>query len=486
MALQGTLETFSLTEVLRLLGGSSKTGLLAIEGDGGVGNVWFRDGRIVAALSDREQSADPTRVVFDLLRFTVGDFVFDPDAEPDDIHDDAVGAPVDEVIAPAEEMLAQWADVLRVIPSLDLHVRMVPTIDGDSVIVSADQWRVLACLGGGLAADRVADRVGLHSFEAAHLIASLVEDGLVVVEDSPVARETESSEDAHAATDDQFAAGERGGALAGDVPRWDVDSHEAEPAADEDHWATDPIGDHVAIEAEPSFAEAGGDGLRGPETGDEFDLAIEAESDAGEIDALYELLASPADTTAVAEGTPSPAIESMVEPVEASAYDTHPHEGWTATDAGEAPAEDPAGRLEKSLFDAVAASISSIDWAGADASEHDVPPAEASADEVSSFVPEPVADDVPTPAASTFNPLEGLQHLSPKAAAAIEAMARAESGGAEAPVASADAGLALSPIDGLAGGDLAESAMAADDAGGDDGEGLNKNLLLKFLSSAKD
>src|SRR5919106_1274303 len=53
LALQGTLDTFSLPDVLRLLATTAKTGRLRIDGDRGQGSVWLRDGSIVDADADR-------------------------------------------------------------------------------------------------------------------------------------------------------------------------------------------------------------------------------------------------------------------------------------------------------------------------------------------------------------------------------------------------------------------------------------------------
>ena len=44
MALQGTIETFALPEVLRLLGSGAKTGRLRLSGDRGSGSVWIDGG----------------------------------------------------------------------------------------------------------------------------------------------------------------------------------------------------------------------------------------------------------------------------------------------------------------------------------------------------------------------------------------------------------------------------------------------------------
>ena len=78
LALQGTLDTFSLPDVLKLLATTSKTGRLRIDGDRGQGSVWMREGRVVDADADRSVDGAPTdEVVFELLRFGSGSFAFD-------------------------------------------------------------------------------------------------------------------------------------------------------------------------------------------------------------------------------------------------------------------------------------------------------------------------------------------------------------------------------------------------------------------------
>ena len=83
VALSGTLDTFELPDVLRLLASTAKTGRLRITGDRGSGSVWVVGGEIVATelldgvgddhLSDEE-------AVFGMLRFSSGSFTFEADA----------------------------------------------------------------------------------------------------------------------------------------------------------------------------------------------------------------------------------------------------------------------------------------------------------------------------------------------------------------------------------------------------------------------
>ena len=94
MALQGTLETFSLPDVLQLLSSTKKSGCLRVTGDRAEGSVWLADGSIIAATLGDAASTAPTDVVFELLRLETGEFVFDDGGLPDQ-----AGKPVDVATA---------------------------------------------------------------------------------------------------------------------------------------------------------------------------------------------------------------------------------------------------------------------------------------------------------------------------------------------------------------------------------------------------
>lgn len=185
MALQGTLETFSVPEVLRLLSGTHKTGLLELEGDRGAADVWLTEGRIVAARSDREGAGSIEAVLFDLLRFETGSFVFDSDAEPADTDTDT-DIDVEEALAEAEGLLADWREIESVVPSLDHLVRLVDDLDDDSVTITTQQWRTIASIGGGVPGRVLSERLELGEFDVSRRISELVQVGLVEVTDEVV------------------------------------------------------------------------------------------------------------------------------------------------------------------------------------------------------------------------------------------------------------------------------------------------------------
>lgn len=182
MALQGTLETFSVPEVLRLLSTTKKTGVLTLEGDRGAGNVWLADGRIVSVLSAHEQGDKVEAVLFDLLRFGSGSFVFESGTGPDQVSHDA---DVEELLAEAEGLLEEWRAIETVVPSLDVQVHLVDELGRADVTVTADQWRSIALIGSGISARRLAARLDLGEFDACSLIRNLVDDGLVEIADAP-------------------------------------------------------------------------------------------------------------------------------------------------------------------------------------------------------------------------------------------------------------------------------------------------------------
>ncbi len=191
MALQGTLETFTVPDVLRLLATTRKTGLFALEGDRGTGKVWLDEGCIGGVTSDREHGGDIDSVLFDLLRFKTGAFRFVPDEAPPEssaIGDDQDGA-VDHALDRAEQLLVEWREIESVVPSLDAWVRLLPDLHEESVTIEANLWSVLAVLGGGSTGRRVGADLDLGELDACRRLRDLVELGVAEVDTEFVSAE---------------------------------------------------------------------------------------------------------------------------------------------------------------------------------------------------------------------------------------------------------------------------------------------------------
>src|SRR3954467_11322885 len=108
VALQGTLETFALPDVLRLLASTKKTGAYRLDGNRGSGTLWVKEGEVVAGAVDGSPTKDTREVAFELLRYTDGDFVFDADAEAEEGSDPV---DVETLLTDAEKLLSEWKEI---------------------------------------------------------------------------------------------------------------------------------------------------------------------------------------------------------------------------------------------------------------------------------------------------------------------------------------------------------------------------------------
>ncbi len=181
MALHGDLDTFGLADVLQLLSATSKTGCLRVEGDGGQGAVWVRDGLVTTASTDRVPEAPLDEIVCDLLRQRSGTYTFEVD-ERSPVVDQP--EPAHELLDRAETLLAEWHELEEVVPSLDHRVGMVEHLpDGEQVVVTANQWHALVAVGQGCTVAELAGTLGLTELHALRTVNGLVAAGLATVGD---------------------------------------------------------------------------------------------------------------------------------------------------------------------------------------------------------------------------------------------------------------------------------------------------------------
>lgn len=185
MALQGTLDTFELPDVLRLLASTGKTGWLRVDSDRGTGEVVLVEGHVVG-IDPPAPAGDPAEALFELLRAREGSFGFEP-AEPGDLAGAAGGErhDVETLLRQAEDLLAAWREVAAVVPSTAMWVALVPELGAPEVVVDAERWRVLAAVGGGLTVAELGGALGLGELPVCRAVRDLVELGVAVVTDPP-------------------------------------------------------------------------------------------------------------------------------------------------------------------------------------------------------------------------------------------------------------------------------------------------------------
>jgi hypothetical protein len=201
VALQGTIETFALPDVMRLLASTKKTGCLRLTGSRGDGSVWVDSGTIVASeASGANHATSAVEVFFELLRFKDGDFVFDSDVTPESPGDPA---DVEPVLDQAEKMLDEWKLIEAVVPSLDAWVTLTPELSVDEITVDQARWRLLVAIGAGTTVGRLGDQLELAELAISRSVKDLVESDLASIGDAPaeVATPAPLTEPAHVPSD---------------------------------------------------------------------------------------------------------------------------------------------------------------------------------------------------------------------------------------------------------------------------------------------
>lgn len=180
MALQGTIDSFPIVDVVQLLSSSAKTGRLELVGDRGRAALWIAGGDLVAGTAQGKHCGDPAESLWELLRYSDGTFEFVEGDLPTGPGFDP--ASVTQMIERATQMQAEWEQIERRVPSMSHRVELVATLPGAEVRLSAEDWAVVVAAGGGLSVASLIERVGLEEFEGCRRLAEMVDRGLLGIE----------------------------------------------------------------------------------------------------------------------------------------------------------------------------------------------------------------------------------------------------------------------------------------------------------------
>jgi len=180
VALQGTLDTFALADVLRLLSATQKTGRLRIGGGRGGGSIWMTGGAVTGLeVSHAPYATAPVDALFELLRFTEGSFTFEADVAHDTPSDPA---DIEELLAGAEALLAEWREIESVVPSMDAWVTLRRTLATDAVSIDQERWTTLVAVGAGASVRAIATTLDLGELPVSRAVRDLVQLGVADVE----------------------------------------------------------------------------------------------------------------------------------------------------------------------------------------------------------------------------------------------------------------------------------------------------------------
>jgi hypothetical protein len=216
VSLSGTLDTLSLPELCELLSGTHKTGALHVRADSGQGVLWFSGGQVCAGEAGGQTGPAPAGgdvldrlhdVCFELFRFTSGSFEFEPDRRPPWPADR--GTDVAGLVAETERRMAEWREIITVIPSTEARPRLVPEpAGGGPVTLDAAQWRVVTGIDGRRRVSALIRVLDGGEFTVCKLLRSLVQAGLVEIDADPSASGAGDAAGIAVAATEPEAAGE--------------------------------------------------------------------------------------------------------------------------------------------------------------------------------------------------------------------------------------------------------------------------------------
>lgn len=236
MALEGSLNDFSLADMFRLLEAGSKTGTLHVTSNGSAGTVCFREGLVyhassggavepagkrlvrVGIISEKqlrqaqglmkiqkrdkamrklgqilvdegyveapvlegfvlEQVAD---ALFDLLRWEDGDLRFEADEAITEV-DLGIAVHIDGALADANKRLEIWTRIRDKIPSLDTRFAMAsaPGAKPTEIHLKPREWMLLCYLHGGRSVKELVELTGYNDFETARILYGMYAGGLI-------------------------------------------------------------------------------------------------------------------------------------------------------------------------------------------------------------------------------------------------------------------------------------------------------------------
>ena len=228
--LKGTLDDFSLPEIFRLTSHVKKTGRLEVERRNGSGRVYFREGEVYYAESTKskeqlgrklmrsgrvteeqlrsaidENEATGRRVgeilvergaveveqiewavrsqiedaVFDLLRWDLGAFVWEPDVETD--VEVRLTVTVDNLIIEASRRLDEISQIRRQIESPEVVLALAPRPPegAHQINITPEEWQVLVLVDGHRSVADIASFIGTDAFQTTRMLFGLMNAGLI-------------------------------------------------------------------------------------------------------------------------------------------------------------------------------------------------------------------------------------------------------------------------------------------------------------------
>jgi hypothetical protein len=188
VSLQGSLDAFALPDVLVLLASTGKSGEFHVTGQRNTpartynvsGTFWLEQGHFVGF--DVAHAGDPASAMFELLRLDDGIFDFEPGVPGEPLSP----VEVEPVLAEAERFLSEWREIEAVVPSVFCRVTLSVEPPSSKFVVTGDQWRLVALIGGGCRVDDIVAHLGKGELVGCRAVKELAELGLITINTSSI------------------------------------------------------------------------------------------------------------------------------------------------------------------------------------------------------------------------------------------------------------------------------------------------------------
>ncbi|MDZ4655520.1 MAG: DUF4388 domain-containing protein [Coriobacteriia bacterium] len=236
MGLRGNLRDFSLSDVFQLVQLSRKTGVLRIRNAGAEGSIWFRDGDVFFAQSNRQgeplgqrmvtaQKITPSALartleiqksessdgrslgqilvdegyttekvleafvreqiqdtLFDLMRWDAGEFDFEQ--LPDVVHTDiGLSVSTENIVMEGSRRLDEWDRIKKKVASKEMVFKMAtaPGTGTFEISLKPTEWSLLLLVDGKRSSAELARETNLADFDVARTVYGLLSAGLIEV-----------------------------------------------------------------------------------------------------------------------------------------------------------------------------------------------------------------------------------------------------------------------------------------------------------------
>lgn len=186
-------------ELLRMLASAGKSGTLIVESaglgsrleliNGQCGNAESADLRGPLASAD-ELHQRAVEVCFAMTRYPGGAFRFaaaDAATEAKSTSSDGTPSwtiPIEPVLGELELLVAEWAEICRVIPSTDLRPTIAIQLAVDEIVIQAREWKLLAQFDGMTSVDELCS-ANASLVDTCRAISDLVRRGAATLVAAP-------------------------------------------------------------------------------------------------------------------------------------------------------------------------------------------------------------------------------------------------------------------------------------------------------------